>query len=167
MARAVDVRAVARQRLEDEIGTVRKDTPERVALVYPSPYSVAMSSLGYQTIYREINGAPSRSAERAFLPDDVASYRASRIPLFTYEGARPVGDYPVVALSVAFELEIAGLIQTLELAGIPPLARIATRAIPSCSAAVLSRSRIRSRSRRTATPSCSARRTRRSTPRST
>ena len=44
------------------------------------------------------------------------------MPLFTYEGQRPVADYPVVAASVAYELELAGLIEALELSGIPPLA---------------------------------------------
>jgi radical SAM superfamily enzyme YgiQ (UPF0313 family) len=122
VSRASDVRAVARERLADEVGTIHKEAPERVALVYPSPYAVAMSSLGYQTMYREINAAPARSADRAFLPDDVGAFRASRTPLFTYETGLPVGDYPVVALSIAFELELAGVIESLELAGIPPLA---------------------------------------------
>src|SRR5258707_11324483 len=61
----------ARALLRDERGTVFKQAPLRVALCYPSPYFVAMSSLGYQTIYREINLHPSASAERAFLPEDI------------------------------------------------------------------------------------------------
>ena len=81
-----------------------------------------MSSLGFQSLYRLVNQTPGRAAHRAFLPDDIEAFRSSRTPLFTYEGDRPVADYPVVALSVAYELEIAGLIQALELAGIPPLA---------------------------------------------
>jgi radical SAM superfamily enzyme YgiQ (UPF0313 family) len=42
--------------------------------------------------------------------------------LITYESGTPVGNFRVVALSVAYELEIAGLIQVLEASGIPPLA---------------------------------------------
>jgi radical SAM superfamily enzyme YgiQ (UPF0313 family) len=118
----MDPRALAKRRLSDEIGTIIKDAPERVAMLYPSPYHVGMSSLGFQTIYREINAHPGRSAERAFLPDDVAAHRAAGGPLCTYESGRPVGSYPVVALSVAYELELAGVIETLELAGIPVLA---------------------------------------------
>lgn len=109
-------------RCRDEIGAIRKEAPESVALIYPSPYHVAMSSLGYQTIYRAVNDAPGRAAHRAFLPDDVEAWRASRAPLFTYEGLRPVSDYPVLAFSVAYEAELAGLIQCLELSGLPPLA---------------------------------------------
>ncbi|MEM9068215.1 MAG: radical SAM protein [Myxococcota bacterium] len=81
-----------------------------------------MSSLGYQTIYRSVNATPGRLAHRAFLPDDVDEFRRARAPLVTYEGERPVSDYGVIGLSVAYELELAGVIQALELAGIPPLA---------------------------------------------
>jgi radical SAM superfamily enzyme YgiQ (UPF0313 family) len=109
-------------RMRDEIGAIDKEAPEAVALVYPSPYRVGMSSLGYQTIYRSINASVGRAAHRAFLPDDLDAWRESRVPLITYEKLRPVSDYPVIAFSVAYETELAGLIQTLELAGIPPLA---------------------------------------------
>lgn len=118
----MEPRALARSRLADERGTLRKDAPERIALCYPSPYRVAMSSLGFQTIYREINGHPRRVAERAFLPDDVDAQRRGRTPLLTYESERPVGDHPVIALSVAYEGELAGVIEVLELSGVPPLA---------------------------------------------
>ena len=111
--------AIARQRIARETGVLRKDAPERVALVYPSPYRAGMSSLGYQTMYREINRSKGRAAERAFLPDKGS---AESTPLTTYEYERPVGDFDVVALSVAYEIEIAGVIQVLEQSGIPPLA---------------------------------------------
>ena len=118
----VDPRAIAKQRLRGEIGTIYKDAPERIALLYPSPYRVGMSSLGFQTIYREINRAPGFVAERAFLPDDVAAQRASGATLCTYESGRPVAEHSVVALSVAYELELAGVIEALELSGLPALA---------------------------------------------
>ncbi len=108
--------------LAQEQGTLFRDAPEAVALVYPSPYRTGMSSLGFQTIYRRLNGAPSRAAHRAFLPDDVEAFRATRMPLFTFEGMRPVSSYGVVAFSVAYELEIAGVIDCLSLSDIPVLA---------------------------------------------
>lgn len=117
-----DLKGEILARLRDEIGTIDKDAPESVALLYPSPYRVGMSSLGYQTIYRSINSTEGRAAHRAFLPDDLDAWRQSRAPLVTHEKLRPVSDYPIIAVSVAYETELAGLIQCLELAGIPPLA---------------------------------------------
>jgi hypothetical protein len=47
-----------RARLLDEQGTLYSEAGRKIALCYPSPYSVGMSSLGFQTIYREICGRP-------------------------------------------------------------------------------------------------------------
>ena len=110
-----------RARLADERGTIYRDAPDKVALLYPSPYHVAMSSLGFQTMYREINDSPGRTAERAFLPDDVEAHRNAHLPLQSYESLRPMSDFPVIGMSVAFELELAGVVNSLELAGIPAL----------------------------------------------
>jgi radical SAM superfamily enzyme YgiQ (UPF0313 family) len=118
----MDLRNVVRERLAAERGTIRKQAPERVALCYPSPYRVGMSSLGFQTIYREINARSASVADRAFLPDDVAAHERTRTPVFTYEAECPISDYPVIAISVAYEMELAGVIQLLELSGIPALA---------------------------------------------
>ncbi len=111
----------ARRLLDAEEGTLWKEAPLRVALCYPSPYHVGMSSLGFQTIYRELNGRSGVSAERAFLPDDVDAHKKSRTPLFTLETQSPVSAFPVLAFSVAYELEVTGLFEMLELAGIPLL----------------------------------------------
>jgi radical SAM superfamily enzyme YgiQ (UPF0313 family) len=116
--KSTDLRSVIRARLDDEIGTIYADAPERVALVYPSPYRVGMSSLGFQTLYREINSRRGRVAERAFLPDEEGASG----PLVCYESGMPVAHAGVIGLSVAYEIELAGVISVLELAGLPPLA---------------------------------------------
>ena len=54
-----------RELLADERGTLHKEAELRVALVYPSPYRAAMSSLGYQQIYRTLHGMPGVAADRA------------------------------------------------------------------------------------------------------
>jgi radical SAM superfamily enzyme YgiQ (UPF0313 family) len=110
-----------RARLADEQGTLHKEASYRVALCYPSPYHVGMSSLGYQTIYREVYLHPGATAERAFLPDDVEAWRRTRAPLFTYESQSPVSSFHLLAFSVAYELELTGLFSMLELAGLPLL----------------------------------------------
>ena len=111
-----------RARLADERGTLFKQAERRIALAYPSPYRVGMSSLGFQTIYREIHQHENVSAERAFLPDDVDEWRAAAVPLCTYETQTPVSHFDCVAFSVSYELEITGLFEVLELSGIPVLA---------------------------------------------
>lgn len=111
----------ARRLLDAEQGTLYKDAPWKVALCYPSPYHVGMSSLGFQAIYRELNLHPDACAERAFLPDDVEAFRKSRTPLFTLESQAPVSSFPVIAFSVAYELELTGLFAMLELSGLPVL----------------------------------------------
>src|SRR5690606_33447013 len=60
-------------------------------------------------------------AERAFLPDDVEAHKKARVPLFTLESGRPVAQHAMLAFSVAYELELAGLFSMLELSGFPLL----------------------------------------------
>ncbi|MCX5746064.1 MAG: radical SAM protein, partial [Proteobacteria bacterium] len=100
-----------RQLLADERGTLHKQAETRIALCYPSPYNAAMASLGYQQIYRVLHDMPGVAADRAMLGDDR-----------TLDGDRPLGSYPLLAFSVAYELEIAGLIEQLERANVPVLA---------------------------------------------
>jgi radical SAM superfamily enzyme YgiQ (UPF0313 family) len=112
-----------RERVKEELGVLRKPGSFRIALCHPGPYKVGMSSLGFQTIYREIHLHPGAGAVRAFLPDNPEEYRRRRVPVFSYEDETPLGEFPVVAFSVAWELELTGLLEMLDLSGIPPLRR--------------------------------------------
>src|SRR3954468_21839075 len=109
--------------LAAERATLFKEAEIRIALVYPSPYRAAMSSLGYQQIYRVLHAMPGVAADRAMLPEPGPGADAVRGGAFvTLETARPVGGYPMLAYSIAYELEIAGVVETLERAGVPALA---------------------------------------------
>lgn len=119
MANAYEHRAKAQRLLEAERGTLVREADLKVALAYPSPYHVGMSSLGYQAVYREIHDLPFATAERVFLPDDVEAFKKDRVPLVTLETQREVAACPVIAFSVAYELELPGLFEVLTLAGIP------------------------------------------------
>ncbi len=81
-------------------------------MAYPSPYKVGMSSLGYQWIASLLSDE-GFAVERVFLPDDDRPPR-------TEESGTPLGRFPLIAFSLAYELELAGLIQLLQRAGIPP-----------------------------------------------
>jgi radical SAM superfamily enzyme YgiQ (UPF0313 family) len=112
---------IIRQRIGEEEGVLRKGASIRVALCHPSPYYVAMSSLGYQAIYGEIHAHADASAERAFLPDNPEDYRKNHLPVLSYETETPIADFPVVAFSIACELELTGILEMLDLSGIPLL----------------------------------------------
>ncbi len=118
--RVTTLRELIRKRLADETGRLVKEAPYTVALAYPSPYAAAISSLGYQRIYRAIMETSGMACERAFLGDGGSGTdRGPERPL-TYESERPLDAFPVVAVSVAYELELGGLVQLLDAAGIPP-----------------------------------------------
>lgn len=122
----IEARALIETRLDRERGTMGVGTDASFCLAYPSPYRVGMSSLGFQTLYRRLN-LEGPGCHRAFLPDAwepmAMPWPAPKQPILSYEGLRPISDYPVIGLSVAYELEIVGVIRLLEGAGIPVLAR--------------------------------------------
>ncbi|MEC9389153.1 MAG: radical SAM protein [Myxococcota bacterium] len=120
MGKGHDQHAVIRSRLRSERGNEFVQGGAPVALLYPSPYRAGMSSVGFQWVLKLLRDAGFQ-AERAFLPDDVAAWKRSRVPLHTYETERPLSHFPVIGISLAYELELAGLIEALEMAGIPPL----------------------------------------------
>lgn len=110
---------VVRQRLLDETGRIAKEAPFTVALAYPSPYATGMSSLGYQRIYRAIMESSGLACERVFLDDEADGKPLEQTRPLTYESRKPLEAFPVVAVSVAYELEIAGLVAMLDAASIP------------------------------------------------
>ena len=108
--------------LAREQGTIRKSWEHKtaVALVYPNSYYVGMSNLGFQSVYRLLNGLPEAVCERAFLPerDEQHELRRSRHPLFSLESCRPLRDFDIVAFSISFENDYPAVLTLLELAGI-------------------------------------------------
>ena len=112
------------------MGTLFKQARLNVAMCYPSPYHVGMSSLGYQTIYREVHAHPEATAERVFLPDDVEAWRAARAVPSSIETQRPLDHFDLLAFSVAYELEVTGVFELLEASGFPALREARTEAMP-------------------------------------
>src|SRR5947207_4055954 len=109
--------------LADEQGAVRKDWGGKiaVALVYPHTYTVGMSNLGFQTIYRHLNALPDVVCERLFLPDpeDIDELgRTGSVPI-SLESFRPLTDFHMVGFSVTYEGDYVNTLRLLTLAGIP------------------------------------------------
>jgi len=111
--------------LEEETGTIRKHWGGRlaIALAYPNRYHVAMSNLGFQTIYTILNGFEHVVCERVFLPDpeDVEEYQRTNTPLMSLESQRPLQDFQIVAFSISFENDYINVLKILEMANIPPM----------------------------------------------
>jgi radical SAM superfamily enzyme YgiQ (UPF0313 family) len=96
-----------------------------VCLVYPNRYRTAMSNLGFQAVYAQLNAQPDILCERAFLPDpdDLKEYTKSRTKLLSLESQRPLSDFAVIAFSVSFESDYLNIPLIFSMAGIPPFAK--------------------------------------------
>lgn len=113
--------------LEAERGTIRKEVggkDVRMVIAYPNIYYVAMSNLGFQTMYRHINLRSDTVCERAFLPDreEEQEYRRQHVPLFSFESQTPLIEFDILAFSISFENDYLNMLRILELARIPFLA---------------------------------------------
>jgi hypothetical protein len=95
-----------------------------LALCYPDAYEVGMSRLEYQVLYRTVNDSPAYLAERAFTPwaDMAGELRSASEPLYTLESGSPVAGFDLVAFLVGRPTTYVNLLESLDLAGIPPLA---------------------------------------------
>ena len=82
-------------------------TRHAMAICYPNTYDVAMSNLGMQIIYREVNGREDWLCERAFLPDKdlMKVFDKTGEPLISLENRRPLSDFEILGLSVSFEMD--------------------------------------------------------------
>src|SRR4029453_9122697 len=116
-------RELAQATLSREVGYVRKPHAGRmrVALIFPNPYFVGMSNLGFQTMYRLFNDQPDIVCERAFLPpkQELASLREAGTRIVTIESQTPLSDFDVIAFSVSFEWDYTNVLTMLRLAGVP------------------------------------------------
>lgn len=120
MKKIFQEKQIIKQRCKDEAGSLFKQGGPRVAMLYPSPYRAGMSSLGYQWMIQVLSEA-GFSVERVFLPDNVESWKQTGSPLISYETGTPLSHFPIIGVSLAYELELAGLIQSLQISGIPIL----------------------------------------------
>jgi radical SAM superfamily enzyme YgiQ (UPF0313 family) len=114
--------APARRLLENERGTIHKDWGGKlpIALVSPNTYYLGMSSLAVHTLYRLWNARENVVCERVFA-DSILSGQKSTLPL-SLESGFPLDYFPVIAISVAYELDYFHVAALLRAAGIPPRA---------------------------------------------
>jgi radical SAM superfamily enzyme YgiQ (UPF0313 family) len=86
----------------------------RVALGFPNSYEIGMSNLGFQWVYRLLNREENMACDR-FFADDDGDARGPR----TLETDTPLGDYPLVAFSISWEMDYVNFLRLLPAARIP------------------------------------------------
>ncbi|SKA72401.1 Radical SAM superfamily enzyme YgiQ, UPF0313 family [Paucidesulfovibrio gracilis DSM 16080] len=82
------------------------------ALIIPMERRVALSTLGWQAVYRQLAENPGMAPERCF------TLGRDGEPT-TMESGTPLSRFPVLALSVNFEEDLLHLLRTLEASGVP------------------------------------------------
>ncbi len=107
-----------------EWGEIIKDKAEvdfRFAFCFPDTYEIGMSNLGMRILYGALNEEPGVWCERVFAPwgDMEDEMRAAGVPLYALESGDPVRDFDVIAFSLGYEMAYTGVLDMLDLAGLP------------------------------------------------
>jgi radical SAM family uncharacterized protein len=107
-----------------ELNCVTKDWESvevRWCLSYPDAYEVGLPNQGIAILYEILNEQDWILAERTYAvwADMEALMREHRVPQFTLDSHRPVGEFDVFGLSFATELGYTNMLTELDLAGIP------------------------------------------------
>ena len=99
----------------------KNDVSVRFAFCFPDLYEVGMSHLGMKILYSLLNKDPEVWCERVFAPDmDMEKIlRENRYPLFALESRDSVGDFDMIGFTLQYELSYTGILNMLDLAGIP------------------------------------------------
>ncbi|KPJ59993.1 MAG: hypothetical protein AMJ46_08615 [Latescibacteria bacterium DG_63] len=92
----------------------KKRAQLRVAVVYPSSYSVGMDNLGFQGVLRLFASRPSVHCERAFYEKDSVGV--------SFESGLTLRAFDIVAFSVSFENDYLNVLRILKASAIEPLA---------------------------------------------
>ena len=118
-----------------EINSVIKDKNKvdiRFAFCFPDNYEVGMSHLGMKILYSQFNEREDIWCERVFAPwpDFESVMRQNGIPLFALESKDPIKDFDFIGFTLQYELSYSNVLNMLELAGVPLLAKDRTDFAP-------------------------------------
>ena len=92
----------------------------RWALMYPDAYEVGLPNQGSMILYEVINEQEGMLAERTYAvwPDLEKLMREHKVPQFTVDAHRAVGDFDFLGVSFSTELGYTNLLTALDLAGV-------------------------------------------------
>lgn len=86
-----------------------------VCVIYPNTYFLAMSNLGFQTIFYLFSNDSKFVVDRLFYPDCL-----SKNGVLSYETEHRLNEFFVLAFSISYENDYLNVLKILRAAGIPP-----------------------------------------------
>lgn len=97
----------------------------RFAFCFPDTYEVGMSHLGMKIIYSLINSLEWAWCERVFAPwgDMEQQMRDNRIDLYGLESGDSLKEFDIIGFTLLYEMSYTNVLNMLDLAGVPVLAR--------------------------------------------
>ncbi len=107
-----------------EYNAIYKDKSQvdlRVALCFPDLYEIGMSHLGSKILYGLLNSLEGVWCERTYAPflDMEEQMRKRGQPLYALESGDPVGAFDILGFSLQYEMNYTGVLNMLDLAGVP------------------------------------------------
>ena len=118
-----------------ELNSVVKNADEvalRYAFCFPDTYEIGMSHLGMKILYGVVNEREDAWCERVFAPDtDMEELmRKHNVPLFALESGDYIKDFDMIGFTLQYELCYTNVLNMLDLAGLPVLAKDRTELTP-------------------------------------
>ncbi|HVP58668.1 MAG TPA: TIGR03960 family B12-binding radical SAM protein, partial [bacterium] len=97
----------------------------RFLLAFPDLYEIGMSNLGLRVLYHVISRHPDCEVDVAFAPwADMEDFmRKERMPLYGLGSGAGAGEFDIIGFSLQHELQYTNVLNMLDLAGLPLLAR--------------------------------------------
>ena len=119
----------------NELNSIVKDKDSvdiRVAMCFPDVYEIGMSHLGIQILYDMFNRREDTWCERVYSPwaDLHQIMKEENIPLFGLESQEPIKDVDFLGITIQYEMCYTNILQVLDLAQIPLLAKDRTEGHP-------------------------------------
>lgn len=119
----------------NELNSIVKDKDNvdiRVAMCFPDVYEIGMSHLGIQILYDMFNKREDTWCERVYSPwsDLHQIMKDENIPLFGLESQEPIKDFDFLGITIQYEMCYTNILQVLDLAQIPLLAKDRTEEHP-------------------------------------
>ncbi|HAA83177.1 MAG: Radical SAM domain protein [Thermodesulfobacterium sp. 37_54] len=96
-------------------------TDLKICFCYPDLYEIGRSHLGINILAYLVNQKEEYLADLAFAvgPDLENALKTKGYPLLSWNYRKPLRDFDVIGISYAYELSATGILQILDLAGIP------------------------------------------------